>query len=159
MADLDGLGQRVRQARIAAGLRQGDVARRTGLSRPSITNIEANRQSNLPVATLVRLADALGVSASALLGEAEMPAPPGHALVLRALAQRKRGWHLAWSCRRPDCDTAGDLTTPRREDAVAIFSLVDDAHRGRDRARDRGPDAGDPRADHEPGARRTRTSQ
>lgn len=129
MADLDGLGQRVRQARVAAGLRQEDVAKKTKLSRTSVTNIEASRRGNLPVATLVRLADALGVSASALLGEAEMPPPPGHALVLRDDAQRKRGWHLAWSCRRPGCDTAGDLTTPRREDAMAIFGIINDAHR------------------------------
>jgi transcriptional regulator with XRE-family HTH domain len=129
MADLDGLGERVRTARLAACLRQEDVAKRVGMSRSSIANIEADRQGNIPVATLVRLAEALGVSASALLGEAELPALPDHELTLVVDVQRQRGWHLVWKCRRADCDGKGDLTTPRREDAIAVFALVDDEHR------------------------------
>jgi transcriptional regulator with XRE-family HTH domain len=129
MADLAGLGQRVRTARLAACLRQEDVAKRVGMTRSSIANIEADRQGNIPVATLVRLAEALAVSASALLGEAEMPSLPDHELILIVDVQRQRGWHLVWKCRRADCDAKGDLTTPRREDAMGVFTLVNDGHR------------------------------
>jgi transcriptional regulator with XRE-family HTH domain len=128
MADLDGLGGRVRIARLAVCLRQEDVAKRVGMSRSSIANIETDRQGNIPVTTLVRLAEALGVTASALLGEAEMPSLPEHEFVLTGDAQRRSGWHLAWRCKRQDCDSKGDLTTTRREDAIAVFSLMSKGH-------------------------------
>ncbi len=62
------IGKRLRELRRAAGLHQAEVADRAGLSRSSIANIEAERQ-DIPVATLLLLAGALGTSASVLLGE------------------------------------------------------------------------------------------
>lgn len=64
------IGKRLRELRRAAGLHQHEVAERGGLSRSSIANIEAERQ-DISVSTLLLLllAEALGTSASVLLGE------------------------------------------------------------------------------------------
>lgn len=69
------LGWRVRRLRIRAGLRQTEVAERVGLSRSSITNIEADQQEPT-VATLVALSDLFGVSVGALVGTEPFPAVP-----------------------------------------------------------------------------------
>ncbi len=55
----DGLGAQVRALRNAAGLTQGELADRIGLTRTSVTNIEAGRQG-LDVRTLNAIAKATG---------------------------------------------------------------------------------------------------
>jgi transcriptional regulator with XRE-family HTH domain len=65
---LEILGQRVRALRTAHGLTQDQLAERVGLSRTSITNIEAARQGDIGVMNLVALAAALGTSIADLTG-------------------------------------------------------------------------------------------
>ena len=60
------IGERVRQARDAAGLTQSDLAERVCLTRTSITNIERARQS-VQLHTLYAIAQALEISVHALL--------------------------------------------------------------------------------------------
>ncbi len=54
---LRGLGQRIRQRRIAADLTQSDLAKRAGVSRTTVTRIE--RGQNIGVDALVGIAVAL----------------------------------------------------------------------------------------------------
>lgn len=60
------IGRRVRVARARAKLTQELLARKTGLTRGSITNIESGAQAPPPY-RLVRLASALGVEPAELL--------------------------------------------------------------------------------------------
>src|SRR3954452_13287674 len=62
------LGQRVRRFRIACSLSQQELARRTRLSQPRISQIESGRTAGpLPLRTLCDLADGLGVDLEALV--------------------------------------------------------------------------------------------
>jgi transcriptional regulator with XRE-family HTH domain len=60
------IGRTLRERRETAGLTQGDVAVRVGLSRTSITNIEKGRQ-HVTLHVLYALADAIGTKPSDLL--------------------------------------------------------------------------------------------
>ncbi|MET9209840.1 helix-turn-helix domain-containing protein [Streptomyces sp. NPDC012438] len=60
------IGRRVREARARAKLTQELLARKAGLTRGSITNIESGMQAPPPY-RLVRLASALGVKPADLL--------------------------------------------------------------------------------------------
>ena|ERR1700738_3990094 len=60
------LGSKIRQGRERQGLTQDALAKRVGLSRTSITNIEQGRQTIL-VHQLVEFARALNVDTAALL--------------------------------------------------------------------------------------------
>lgn len=60
------LGQKVRQAREIANMRQDQLADRVGMTRTSITNIEKGNQ-RIQVHTLYSIANALGVSPHDLL--------------------------------------------------------------------------------------------
>lgn len=60
------LGKRIRQARDERDISQVEMARAIGLSRTSITNIEKGRQP-IQVHVLVKIAETLGVTLSALL--------------------------------------------------------------------------------------------
>jgi transcriptional regulator with XRE-family HTH domain len=60
------LGQLVRLRREALQITQNDLARRVGVARTSISNIEKGRQ-RIPVHVLFALADALGVEMASLL--------------------------------------------------------------------------------------------
>ncbi len=53
-------------ARRAAGLTQMELSEKSGLGRSQIANIEVDR-SDIPVKTLRRLAEALGVPAGSLI--------------------------------------------------------------------------------------------
>jgi DNA-binding XRE family transcriptional regulator len=59
---LDGvaLGARIRVLRVAAGLTQAELARRTGIHRPNIARVEAGRHTP-SLETLSRLAAAIGI--------------------------------------------------------------------------------------------------
>jgi DNA-binding XRE family transcriptional regulator len=65
---LDGvhLGARLRALRVAAGLTQAELARRTGIHRPNIARVEAGRHTP-SLETLSRLASAIGVPATRVL--------------------------------------------------------------------------------------------
>lgn len=65
---LDGvtLGARLRALRVAAGLTQAELARRTGIHRPNIARVEAGRHTP-SLETLSRLANAIGVPTKRVL--------------------------------------------------------------------------------------------
>ena len=60
------VGEALRRLRGRMGLRIEDIARRAGFTKGFLSKIE-NGKSSPPIATLMRLADALGVDPSALL--------------------------------------------------------------------------------------------
>jgi transcriptional regulator with XRE-family HTH domain len=64
------MGEELRQAREQAGLTQEELSFRAGLSRPYISQLERNLKSPT-VETLFLLCDALGVSASEVVGRVE----------------------------------------------------------------------------------------
>jgi transcriptional regulator with XRE-family HTH domain len=64
---------RIRAVREAAGLSQGELAVRVGLSRPSLANIEAGRQT-ITLRQLGAIAAALGTTAVELLSSDVRPA-------------------------------------------------------------------------------------
>ncbi len=69
---LDGhrLGRRLRELRMAAGLTQAELARRTGIHRPNIARVEAGRHTP-SLDTLARIAHAIGVPTTQVLGDGE----------------------------------------------------------------------------------------
>nr|DAE02181.1 MAG TPA: helix-turn-helix domain protein [Myoviridae sp. ctiil21] len=71
------IGDKIREARKAAGLTQVELAKKTSLSRSYIGDIEKNRY-NPSVTTLQLIATATGTTMAFLLDGAEMvePAPP-----------------------------------------------------------------------------------
>lgn len=62
------LGRRLRALRMAAGLTQAELARRTGIHRPNIARVEAGRHTP-SLDTLARLASAIGVPTTSVLAE------------------------------------------------------------------------------------------
>jgi DNA-binding XRE family transcriptional regulator len=62
------LGARLRELRVAAGLTQAELARRTGIHRPNIARVEAGRHTP-SLETLARLASAIGVPTTHVLAE------------------------------------------------------------------------------------------
>ncbi len=60
------LGARLRELRLAAGLTQAELARRTGIHRPNIARVEAGRHTP-SLETLARIANAIGVSTTHVL--------------------------------------------------------------------------------------------
>lgn len=69
-ADIDGvrLGARLKQLRVAAGLTQAELARRTGIHRPNIARVEAGRHTP-SLETIARLASAIGVPTTRVFAE------------------------------------------------------------------------------------------
>lgn len=68
IGEIDGqrLGARIRALRLAAGLTQAELARRTGIHRPNIARVEAGRHTP-SLETLARLASAIGVPTTRVL--------------------------------------------------------------------------------------------
>ena len=60
------LGQNMKRIRTKKNMSQGDIARALGVDRGYISNIESGKK-NLTLATIQKLANALGVSADELL--------------------------------------------------------------------------------------------
>ena len=60
------LGQNMKRIRTKKGMSQGDIARALEVDRGYISNIESGKK-NLTLATIQKLANALGVSADELL--------------------------------------------------------------------------------------------
>lgn len=67
------LGDRIRRARLSAGLSQEELGRKVGLNRSSISNVEKGRQRIL-AHVLMDFSAALNVSPARLLGDG--PAEP-----------------------------------------------------------------------------------
>ena len=87
------LAGRLREARMAAGLTQEQVARLAGTTRHYISNLEHGR--TLPsVPMLARIAEAVGASLDRLVGLAERrakaPAKAGQAVNQQALEQLRK---------------------------------------------------------------------
>jgi transcriptional regulator with XRE-family HTH domain len=59
-------GKNFKRIRIKKGMSQGAIARSLGVGRSFITNIE-NGKTNLTLATIIRLAKALGITPDKLL--------------------------------------------------------------------------------------------
>lgn len=70
------LGARVRRLREQLKMTQAELAAEVGLTRSSISNLEAGRQGNTPATGLVKLAHILGVTVGGLLGEVPLPSLP-----------------------------------------------------------------------------------
>jgi transcriptional regulator with XRE-family HTH domain len=68
----DALGRRIQAAREERGVTQQQLADAAGLTRTSITNVEAGRQRT-PLHVLVAISQALDVPLLALLGDADLP--------------------------------------------------------------------------------------
>lgn len=60
------LGKNLKRLRTKKGITQGDIARSLGVSRGFVSNIE-NGKTNPTLATIARLAKAIGVSTDELL--------------------------------------------------------------------------------------------
>lgn len=60
------LGNNLKRIRTEKNISQGDIARELGVSRGFVSNLE-NGKTNPTLATISRVADALGVSADELL--------------------------------------------------------------------------------------------
>ncbi len=76
---LDGMGSRLRAARLRARLSTRELAERAGVSAGFVSQVETGKRG-VSVSALKRLADAVGLSAAELLSEA----PPATRQVLRA---------------------------------------------------------------------------
>ena len=91
-ADFDRtLGERIREARERAGVRQDQLARAVGLSRTSITNIERGRQG-VQTYLLVRIAEVLGRPAAELLAGQGSRSPSPLPDKVKSLEPSKREW-------------------------------------------------------------------
>jgi transcriptional regulator with XRE-family HTH domain len=61
-------GERLKQFRELAGFSQNELAKRAGINRPIISELEAGRQQTTTVDTARKLAAALGVTLDMLAG-------------------------------------------------------------------------------------------
>lgn len=61
------VGSRVRGLRLEQKLTQKKLAKKAGLSRLSVMNLEAGRYKNPKLSTLIRIARALGLDLTSLL--------------------------------------------------------------------------------------------
>lgn len=67
------LGHRIRQAREHYGMTQAELARRIGVSKQALYQIEANKTPDPGVLKVKAIASTLGVSTDYLLGLQEEP--------------------------------------------------------------------------------------
>lgn len=81
------VGRRVREARADRGLTLDQLAGRSGVSRRMVVNVEGGT-SNASIATLLRLATALGVSLADLVADP----PSDRRLVVSTAARREPLW-------------------------------------------------------------------
>ncbi len=58
---------RLKEVRESRGLTQAELAKRSGVGRPSISNIENHKTSGVDFDVLARLAQALNVNAAVLI--------------------------------------------------------------------------------------------
>lgn len=77
--DLQGLGQRLRQARQARGWTQATLAQVLEVGQGWISELERGSQRHIQAGTVVRLCQALDISADYLLGLRAAPCCPSSA--------------------------------------------------------------------------------
>ena len=73
------IGERVQRRRKMLGMTQDQLEAASGVPQGSISRIERGVAETIQAATLLRFAQALGVSADYLLGLVDEPAAPGSA--------------------------------------------------------------------------------
>jgi transcriptional regulator with XRE-family HTH domain len=78
------LGQRLKAYRELAGLSQNELSKRSGVPRPTITNVESGAQEGLTLDNARKLARALGITIDTLAGKEEKEAPPTMQDLVRA---------------------------------------------------------------------------
>ena len=69
MAEISSFGRRLRLLREKAGFSQAELARRSGIARPSIVRAEGGAREGLHAASLFKVARALGISVDRLIGD------------------------------------------------------------------------------------------
>lgn len=110
----DYIGARIRSERAGTGLSQGELGRRVGLTRTSISNIELGRQK-IQIHTLYDIATVLGVPPAALL-----PPQPDRSAVeeryLRRLSLGEGEWVRGILAPMP----GGEVAAPNSEKPRAI---------------------------------------
>lgn len=132
------LGERVREARVAAQLNQGDLATRIGLERTALVKIEAGSR-RISAVEIFRLADALAVPASYFVAQPRAATVPRRAALVDDPDQADRTrWRLdtALDAHVRDVEQLvgyGLLTTP---DHGLARSAVTSAESARQLARD-----------------------
>ena len=67
------IGERIRQARLTYGMTQAELARRVGLSKTSMNNLEKGETQDPHFSYVVRIADVLRVSLDTLIGRSVAP--------------------------------------------------------------------------------------
>ena len=81
------IGQRIRQAREAAGLLQGELATRIGIKQASLSDIESGESKAPSATTLLAMSDVLKVPPRWIMfgedGELNIPTPKEHELLDR----------------------------------------------------------------------------
>jgi transcriptional regulator with XRE-family HTH domain len=65
------LGQRLKAYRELADLSQNELSKRSGVPRPTITNVESGAQDGLTLENARKLARALGITIDLLAGKPE----------------------------------------------------------------------------------------
>jgi transcriptional regulator with XRE-family HTH domain len=69
VAEISEFGRRLRWLRERAGFSQAELARRSGVARPSIVRAECGLREGLHAASLFKVARALGISIDRLIGD------------------------------------------------------------------------------------------
>lgn len=77
-----GIGQKIRDARIAKGMTQEELGRILGVQKSAIAKYESGRVVNIKRSTLKKISDVLGIRPSELIFEGELQKNPA------ALAER-----------------------------------------------------------------------
>jgi len=65
------LGRRLKQYRELADLSQNELSKRSGVPRPTISNVESGEQEGLTLENARKLARALGISIDQLAGKGD----------------------------------------------------------------------------------------
>ncbi|MEX0803153.1 MAG: helix-turn-helix transcriptional regulator [Candidatus Binatia bacterium] len=81
--DREKIGERLRAAREAAGLTQGQIAKKLGIHRPSISEIEAGRR-RVSAEELAEMASAYGIQVGWITGNEAETSPENDKIVLAA---------------------------------------------------------------------------
>ena len=69
------VGTHIRQARLRHGMSQAELARRIGISKTAMNDLEQGKTRDPHLSYVVAIADELRLSIDALIGRAAAPAP------------------------------------------------------------------------------------
>ena len=92
------IGQRVRAARVAAGLSQGQVAERVGVAQAAISRIERDETREPGVLIMAGIARALEITVDELVAQNVRKRPAQHVLAERITALETRVAALEERC-------------------------------------------------------------